>query len=189
MPCRHQDFVQAPHNLNSTRWVGSPHHIILPLRGPTCKLRTCKNLRQVEFQVRPECGNKMNKLESNSQFQILTQRLLMRDQADKRTKQYHYLPLFLIEDSLSSVRMKIINSSNKIQGAFIPRGIDSRMCQLQHLLIQLISIQVMCCPGSILSLLCLTGLCPSIALILVVKLQLVLLCYLNLVCFGLMGAI
>ena len=36
-------------------WVG-PHCIIIPLRGPTCKLRTCKNSSELEFQVGPECG-------------------------------------------------------------------------------------------------------------------------------------
>ena len=40
---------------------------IIPLRGPTCKYRTCKNPRQVGFQVGPSvaidknnCGNKRN---------------------------------------------------------------------------------------------------------------------------------
>ena len=32
-------------------WVGGPHCIIIPLRGPTCKLRTCKNSSELEFQV------------------------------------------------------------------------------------------------------------------------------------------
>ena len=32
--------------------------IIMPLRGPSCKQRTCKNSNQVEFQDGPECGNK-----------------------------------------------------------------------------------------------------------------------------------
>ena len=40
----------------STGWVGGPHCIIIPLRGPTCKLRTCKNSSELEFQVGPECG-------------------------------------------------------------------------------------------------------------------------------------
>ena len=31
---------------------------IIPLCGPSCKQRTCKNSSQVEFQDGPECGNK-----------------------------------------------------------------------------------------------------------------------------------
>ena len=37
-------------------WVGGgPHCIIIPLCGPTCKLRTCKNSSLLEFQVGPKC--------------------------------------------------------------------------------------------------------------------------------------
>ena len=37
-------------------WLSGPHYIIIPLRGPTCKLKTCKNSSELEFQVGPECG-------------------------------------------------------------------------------------------------------------------------------------
>ena len=47
------DILQTPQIV----CLGTPHHLIIPLCGPACKLKTCKNSTQVELQIGRGCGN------------------------------------------------------------------------------------------------------------------------------------